>query len=295
MAYAIQFDQSLNDERKRIAIEQIDKSLAEMRDDAFDLHERVHQFRKRAKKIRALLRLFRPVDEAWYQRENARFRDLAARYSELRDSDAALETLANLERHFREPLDSAVLRPVEDELARHRSVRAANDAVDARLLDMQAELEIARSEVMDWADHEMDPDTLVAGFDKTYRRGRKAMRKCLDEDDSAIWHEWRKRAKYQRYQCKLLRPLWPGVINCWRDQLHQLTDLLGEDHDMVVLRELLYSRMSPELGESTISALEGLMSQRSAALRDKSRCLGAKLFHDKPGAVRSRLSHLLKI
>ncbi|MEJ2531007.1 MAG: CHAD domain-containing protein [Halioglobus sp.] len=289
MAYKIYMDRPLEEERKRITFEQIDKSLEELQDDALDVHARVHQFRKRAKKIRALLRLYRPVDEQWYQRENARFRDLAARYGALRDSDAAIDTLNKVRQHFSEQLDPAAFAGLTDSLSDHRSVRMARDVSDAHLATLQSELKTARLEIVGWTDHAITADTLIAGLEKTYRRGRKAMRKCLETDDPVTWHEWRKRTKYQRYQWKLLRRLWPDVIDCWRDQLHELTDLLGDDHDLVVLHQMLRSKDAPQCDETTLEALEGLMSERSASLRTASRSLGAKLFHDKPVAVTDRL------
>jgi CHAD domain-containing protein len=289
MAYAIHFDRCLNEERKRIAVEQVDKALAELRDDSLALHARVHQFRKRAKKVRALLRLFRPAKETWYQRENVRFRDLASQYSALRDADAAIDTLGKVTQHFNEQLDTGVFIPLQEALFTNEKIRIEQDISDTQLVGLQSELEATRDEIAAWADHRMSHADLLEGFEKTYRRGRKAMRKCEETNDATIWHEWRKRAKYQRYQWKLLRQLWPPVINCWRDQYHRLTDMLGEDHDLIVLRELLRSRDTPCCDQVSLEALEGLTRERSTALRDSSKSLGRKLFYDEPKAVRQRL------
>ena len=59
----------------RIAREEIDKAVVVLGDENLDRHERVHQARKRFKKIRALLRLLRGELGDTYGEENVWFRD----------------------------------------------------------------------------------------------------------------------------------------------------------------------------------------------------------------------------
>lgn len=37
----------------------------------------------------------------------------------------------------------------------------------------------------------------------------------------------------------MLEPIWSPVLGVRRDELHRLTDLLGDDHDLAVLRGVL--------------------------------------------------------
>lgn len=290
MAYRLQFDARLSDERRRIALEQIDRCLLELNDESLDVHQRVHQFRKRAKKIRALARLFRPADEAWYQRTNRSFRDLAREYADLRDAAAAVGTFDLVLGRYDRQINVEEFLPVRGLLLRERTRLAWEETQGERLPALQEALRELRGEVRQWPDTKLGTDVIVAGFAITYRRARRATRKALESADEAVWHEWRKRVKYQRHQWALLRALWPPLIALWQDELHRLSDAIGNDHDLVELRVLLTSRIPTDgVVPRTLEALLGLMRQHSIALRADALPMGKRLFADRTSAVEHRL------
>jgi len=67
MGYKIKRKESIRNAVRRVADEQIGKGIAELDDDALPDPEKVHQLRKRCKKLRGLVRLVRPVAEDLYQ------------------------------------------------------------------------------------------------------------------------------------------------------------------------------------------------------------------------------------
>lgn len=44
---------------------------------------------------------------------------------------------------------------------------------------------------------------------------------------------------YLRCQVKMFSLLWPAPLNVLEYELHQLTDYLGDDHDLFVLRQAI--------------------------------------------------------
>jgi len=290
MAYRLHFDRPLADERRRIALEQIDRCLLELNDEALDIHQRVHQFRKRAKKVRALARLFRPADEDWYQRTNRRFRDLAREYAELRDAAVAVSTFDLVLARYDRQINVGEFLPLRGLLLRERTRLAWEETEGERLPALQEALRELRSEVRQWPDAKLDRDVLIAGFALTYRRARQAMRRAMETQEETAWHEWRKRVKYHRHHWALLRVLWPPLIAMWEEQLHALTDVIGDDHDLIELRSLLTSRLATDGVEPrTVEALLGLMRQHSLALRADAVPMGKRLFADTTRAMEHRL------
>ncbi len=86
MAYRIKKgDKSVQAGLRRIADEQIGRALGEIDDDDLDFAEKVHQVRKRCKKLRGLIRLVRPAFDD-YSAENGAFRDAAQMLSGVRDT-----------------------------------------------------------------------------------------------------------------------------------------------------------------------------------------------------------------
>ena len=80
---------------RRIATEEIDGAIDEIDDNGLELHETVHQVRKRCKKLRGLIRVVRPAFDD-YQDENAAFREAARALSYVRDTEALIETYDDL-------------------------------------------------------------------------------------------------------------------------------------------------------------------------------------------------------
>ena len=87
--------------------------------------EAVHEARKSFKKVRALLRLVRPVIPAQhYRQENTACRDAARPLTEVRDAKVLIETLDQLAQHFADRIRGRSFASVREELLRHhRQVR----------------------------------------------------------------------------------------------------------------------------------------------------------------------------
>ena len=71
--------------------------------------------------------------------------------------------------------------------------------------------------------------------------------------DDKAWHELRKCAKALGYQLRLLKPIWPGMLNSLGDEIDQLTDCLGDANDLSILYGRIlnepYDRSeNPEMG-----------------------------------------------
>src|SRR3989442_2956260 len=90
-------DESVRDGLARIAGELIHTALARIECAGKNRAEALHQVRVTIKRLRALLRLARPViSEAFCDRENRRLKDIADRLAFFRDTTVSRQTLATL-------------------------------------------------------------------------------------------------------------------------------------------------------------------------------------------------------
>ena len=87
---------------------------------------------------------------------------------------------------------------------------------------------------------------------------------------------------------EFLEPIWPPVMKAVADELHVLTDRLGDDHDLAQL-ERLVSADPRSCGASDCAALLGLIGVRRGELQAEARELGERLFTEKPRAFVARL------
>ena len=289
MSYRLHFNESLADGMPRIVGEQLDKAIAELSGDAADLPEAVHQVRKRCKKIRGLLRLFRGAFSASYSEENAWFRDLAKRLSAARDAEAMLESLDMLCEAFSEELGADAFATVRHAMLDRRTEVQEDVELPQRVRETTAQLQDARTRVPGWR---LDEDGFAAvekGFSRTYRRARKALDASYKDPTPERFHEWRKRVKYHWYHLRLLRELWPAPMKALAAEAKQLADLLGDDHDLAVLRETLVQERDDLGDQEEIDALAALAQRRQDQLRAQAQTLGWRLLAESPADYCRRL------
>jgi CHAD domain-containing protein len=251
----------------------------------------VHDARKELKRARATLRLLRDaMGEKAYRRENQAVRDAARPLSAIRDSKVLLDTLDGLVARFHA---TGELPPTEDLRRALRRERAA-----ARRTALKGPKPFSESCVALQAVHHRARrwrlggggwEVLGAGLKRVYGQGRKALAAAQADRTPAKLHEWRKQTKYLWHQLQLLEPLWPGMIGELADQAHQLSDYLGDDHDLSVLRDKVV-----ELGEgvekSERRALIRLIDGRRTELRDKAMVLGRRLYQEAPADFEARFA-----
>lgn len=289
MAYRLKPAEAVNDAVIRIAREQLGKAIAEIDDGDLDHHETVHQVRKRCKKLRGLLRAVRPALGKVYKQENTIFRDAARRLSFVRDAQTLVDTVDKLTTFYADSLAPDFAAALRARLVSRRDAVAESEMdLDRRLAQVRAVLQTAHDRAGTWQLADDGFDAFAGGLRKTYKRGRKAMAAAYRDPQSASFHEWRKRAKYFRFQQRLLRPLWPEVIKAQSSAASELGDLLGDAHDLALLQDTLTTE-STEVSESPeLQALLGLAAERQLMLRRQARPLGQRLFVEQPDALVAR-------
>jgi hypothetical protein len=289
MAFKLKRRESVEQGVRRIAREQIDSALHELHSEALPRDETIHQVRKRCKKLRGLLRLVRPCLESTYQTENARFRDAARMLSAVRDAQTMIDTYDALLDHFAKQVDRRSFAPFRRELSLRRQRLEAQNDLEQRLRDFEATMRIARDRVAGWEIGADGVDAWRGGLIKTYRRARKAMAAAADAPAAENLHEWRKRVKYHWYHLRLLHKAWPPMLTVQRDAADRLGGLLGDDHDLHVLRQALDGPLA-DLGDAASrEALRALIDRRRLQLQGAAQLLGGRLLAERPQALADRL------
>jgi CHAD domain-containing protein len=295
MAYRLARKEDVVAGIQRITIEQINKAIAEIESSTLNPHEKVHQIRKRCKKIRGVIRLVRPALGKTYAFENAWFRDTAGELADFRDTRVLIGTYDQVMDAFEEHVERSAFAPVRRALTQREKQLFHTQDLDQRLEQASARFVQARKRAKSWALQEQDFTAVSAGFLKTYRRGRQALIQAYTDPTPVRFHEWRKRVKYHRYHTRLLSHLWqPVMMELWRE-VKTLSDLLGDDHDLAVLHQILLTE--PEFGqdEDRQAALIGLIKSRRTMLETAAQPLGERIYAEKPKRLRQRLEHYWRV
>ncbi|HKK22473.1 MAG TPA: CHAD domain-containing protein, partial [Pseudohaliea sp.] len=130
---------------------------------------------------------------------------------------------------------------------------------------------------------------LAPGWERVYRQGRQRLEQAYRQASDEAFHEWRKRIKDHWYHTKLLQPVWVDEMQVRRSALKALSDRVGDDHDLAVLRAALAAE--PELfgAAATRRSIDAMATERQQALRGQARGLGLCLYAERPAPHVKRL------
>ncbi|MCQ2029404.1 CHAD domain-containing protein [Stutzerimonas zhaodongensis] len=277
------------EEIRKVARQGIDKAIEALSAPSEERAEGVHQARKRFKELRALLRLVRKPLGGEFKAENQRLRDLGRALAESRDAAAMLESWDLLAKRFAEPFAEESFKLARRRLYdRARRGEADTSGLDQRIDAVKSELESFRERVENWKLTAKGFDLFGAGVKRTYADGCAELAKVrVDLSDEQL-HEWRKRVKDHWYQTRLLTPGWPTLMQLRSDTLKQLADMLGDDHDLAMMRELM--QQQPDLfGEpQQRERLEVMIAERRSELQSGALKLGGEIYLDAPDELVAR-------
>src|SRR5690606_4414503 len=241
MAFRFKRRESIRDGVRRIADEQIGKAIEELDEPDLSDAEKVHQVRKRCKKLRGLIRLVRPGFEEVYQQENAWFRDTARDLSTLRDSKTIIDAFDGLMERFGDEVNRSEFETIRQELVTRR------EQLQQEQIDLLQRLETARERMQQARDHidgwngGINRKALAAGLTKTYERCRRDLKQARKSPTPEALHEWRKRVKYHWHHTRLLENAWPEFFAAVGEVAKRASDRLGDDHDLAVLRSTFWA------------------------------------------------------
>ncbi len=248
------------------------KRLREGKDPERDIHEA----RKCLKRTRALLRLVRDgLAPGVFERENRELAGIGRSLSGVRDLHVLQQTLTRLEQASHEsdaPTFNEMRSRITD-LIRERET-SLDDGVST---SASAGLAAARKRFSD-LDVQGGSATLQKGLERSYRAGRSALERALAAPDTHTLHELRKQAQHHWRQMSLLHAAWPQAHTVRVVAARELSQLLGEEHDLAVLQLACRKGRPLALPDRERRWLNKLCKHRRAELRSLIEPRASRLF-----------------
>ncbi|GLQ37722.1 CHAD domain-containing protein [Rhizobium albus] len=324
-------DKSFQQSVRRIAGEQLARAIEEARavppnpdadpeaggaatvTEGLTERQRVHQLRKRIKKVRGLIRMVRPAFSD-YAKENAALRDVGRSLAPHREAQSLIAAFDDLVAAYRSDTALPPLRSQSVTALRRRLVvplseetGAAAPVIEAAATELAAIAERARS----WKIRPKGAKAFAEGLADTHRAARKARvhavktLAAIDTDPASPqaaetrWHaaealhEWRKRVKAHAQHLRILAPVWPEAIDPQVAAARALAEDLGRHHD---LAELVRAIGQDDLGHHpTRVALIDLAYARQAAIEATALAAGARILAEKSKPMAARHQALYKL
>ena len=301
MSYRLKFDEPPTKSWRRIVGEQIESATALLRSGK-DVDAAIHETRKSMKRARALLKLFRPgLSAADYKREKKRFGDIGRILSGDRDRAVMSATAAALAEQTTgkarvaakalvSELETPALAPVVIMPDVVPDGREASGLAKALVLDEVLQQKAQRVRVAIAALEEAGKSlkklkvksrsmgVVHAGLEQSYRNARRDMMVAYRTGVDERFHEWRKSVQAHWRHMLLVDRAWPDVFAARAQLAKEMSDLLGEDHDLYVLIGTVDSRTQQGAEGAGYDALVRAARVRQEEIRAELEAKGEALF-----------------
>jgi CHAD domain-containing protein len=310
MAFKLEIDKPFAGEIPRIARERLERVIESLSEKPRPSAESIHSARKDLKSLRALLRLARgAIADETRQSENIIFRDTARSLAALRDSQALVEALkkfakGKMRTNPKTPETQQRARVEFIQKVRSRIEREAlKDLPEETLKQLRGRLRGTTKSVAHWFDPlSFEPADewevfLGRGLRRTYRQGKRIVSQLesLGKENAGdeTWHEFRKSAKALGYQLRVLRPVWPELLEVLLEETDQLTDKLGDEHDLAVLRgRFLAEPYNPSETQGTADMRRNFidsLDRRRRKLQLEAYRIAGRIYAEKPRQFERRI------
>lgn len=295
MVYKLDKDKNIVSNISRIANEEVAACLTSLK--TLNIHEAIHDIRKRLKKLRALSRLVRDeLGEENYKSINIYFRDLGREISEFRDLTAHLETIELLNQRYGKYIYVNFFKTFEKQIEAERNemeetLKSRNFFSD----HLVEKLKKAQEELIHWPVESNKIDIILPSLQRVYKRGVKALKEAYKNPTPENFHEWRKRVKYLWYQTLLLQEIWPDFFDTLEAEIHQLADYLGDDHDLMVLKDKIARDDFSLKDKNKEELMLAMIHEYSEYLRENAKTKGELIYAESPKDFKKRIGKYTEI
>lgn len=287
MSYQLRGDETLGDGMRRIICQQIESAIKASGAKRNGKASPVHETRKHLKKARAAVRMIADeVLHAHFRREHRSLRSVARLISEIRDAEARLQTVRGL-RELSPSGEDRNLRETEELLAFELDSFLA--AFSGWQEEAKTKLTRVQDRIAQWPIEDLTCKTIRSAVQRSYKRGRQALRRARKKPTAENFHSLRKETKQLWYQLRILRPLHPAILREWSDELKGIGQHLGHAHDLAFLAERLRTKGGAGRKRGG-RALGGLIDARQKELQRTAAGLGERFYAQRAREFGDRLS-----
>ncbi len=279
MSFSVRRDHDIAEEIRRIVRERLDRALESLDRNDGPAAADVHDARKRFKEVRAMLRLVREPLGKVHAAENHFYRDAGRALSTARDASAMVEAWDELAKASPAEMDTTALHRVRGRLRKRAATPAGEgDDLSATARELVGELSAARERIDAWPLAGDRFRLIRPGLRATYAQGRDRLAEVRAGGGDDVWHEWRKRVKDHWYHVGALQPLWKQGLGARKRALKTLSRLIGDDHDLAMLRQLMTEQPRLFGAARNLDLVEELIATRRRSLQHDAIALGGRLY-----------------
>lgn len=285
MAYRFKLKESFRKGVRRIAVSQLDRAIKELAPEDGS-GSNVHEGRKAIKRLRALLRLVKPsIGKKSFTAHNSALRAAASQLSGARDQQVLVQTVAKL--HAASP---AGARLTLSKLLQSMQMRLATSQLQHNTVtkhDVLRDLTAEREKFSGLSCHGSGFAIVEDGLTDCYRDGREKLDVAFESGDDEAFHDLRKGVQLHWRHMALLSAAWPELFAVRVASARELSQILGDEHDLSVLISVLPNE--GEISHSEADVIVSIVGAKKAELRKSAEARARRLFAERPNDFTDRV------
>ncbi|HXD20330.1 MAG TPA: CHAD domain-containing protein [Vicinamibacterales bacterium] len=291
MAFRLKKGAPVATEVRRIVLRQLEAAISELHsvgDPQSD--EAVHDARRRVKKIRAIIRLVRPVLDKAYRSVDDDLRNVARMLAPVADGRGIIETLDELARRYGKALPPGTLEAARKGVIRH-GARADRETAERGVLEAAAgTLRSERKRIKHWHITAQGFRAIGPGLEESYRRARRMMILAWSKPKPSHFHTWRRYVKDHWFHVRLLEGRCGYHLVGYERRIEALDGVLGEYHNVILLRDVLVTDV--DLPREETARCLRVVARYQRLLRRHAELLGVGIYTERPRRFVRRIRHL---
>ncbi len=290
MAFSIDLHKDVEKQVRKVFLSQLQRSVEDLDSCDKETEEKIHDLRKRCKKLRGLLRLVRPElkDDDLYDDHNRYFKEVANTFSSTRDQQVMRDTFEKILYTYR--LDRDRYADIEKWIDSMQESSIDENAVRRDFDIYAAQYEANKNSAERYRLEKKGKHALDKGLKKAYKKARKLQKRAFETRTDEDFHEWRKWVKYHWYQMRLVRKNMKCLLDARVKRLKRLSDILGDEHDLTVFKSHMRTLQSDVKEDFFI-----YLQKERDTLRKEAKKMGNELFCVKPETFVHYLHALMKL
>jgi len=247
-----------------------------------DLEGSVTEVREHFKTIRASLRLVRDTHKN-YKKENAFYRDGARKLLPLQKAIAMVKAIDLINEQYSERLYKNAFTELRNHLEKHKE-EEMDSALNGEHIfrNIHQGLEEKCETLKDQLLKPIAFDAIESGVKRVYKRGRKAKKSLSDSQSNERFHELQKRVNYLKVQLEIIKPIWPNMMDAWKAELKNLSDLLVTSEGLYHLSEFLNTKSDSNSTEDGTYLMKTLIEGHREQVQKHAQLLAHKIYCLKP-------------
>jgi len=278
-------------EVQRLVLRQLEVAISELHtvgDPQSD--EAIHDARRRIKKIRAIIGLVRPVLDKAHRALDDDLRTVSRLLAPVADGRGIIETLDELARRYGKALPPRTVEAARAGVIRN-GVRADREAAERGVLQVAAgTLRSERKRVRHWHMRVQGFRAIAPGLEESYRRARRMMMVAWSKPKPSHFHTWRRYVKDHWFHVRLLQGHCGYHLVAHERRVEALDGVLGEYHNVILLRDLLVS--DGRLSRDETARCLRVIARYRRVLGRHAETLGVRIYMERPRRFVRRVRRL---